>query len=81
MLEIKKEVKKVKIEDTVYDLRKPSLKEVREFRDNASKEDSDADVELIKMLSNCGIPKEVLDELDVDSIDAISSLVMPKKKK
>lgn len=64
-----------------YDLKKPKIGQVRMFEKAYSEGDSVAKTDaMLSFISACGLPAEVIDELDVDGLNAVTEALMPKKK-
>jgi len=83
MAQFKIENKKLSIEifGVVYQVRKPNYKELREMQESlntlSDKERTDA---MVSQLVSCGIPSEIIDQLDPDSLVELISIVNGTKK-
>lgn len=74
--------KKVKIDGSVYTVRKPSIKEARDIAIRVTDNPNDmgnVDV-MIDVLAHLGIPKDLVEKLDMEQASSLLNLVMPKKK-
>ena len=67
---------KVRLGDEAWELRRPSVRELKEFA-AAKGEDLDKTIDL---LAKCGLPCEVTETLDVESLQAVVDTLTPKKK-
>lgn len=81
VLEIKRQVKNVSIDGEVYELRKPTVMQVREFRLNSAKDNDDGEILTLDLLEACGIRRDVLETLDLEVITLLMEQILPKKKK
>jgi hypothetical protein len=85
-MEVKEFVKKVigvKIDGTLYECHLPSVKDVKEFskKVKALEDPNDSDLPLIELLVKLGLPKEKLEEMDIETLEELSELFVSKKKK
>lgn len=74
-------VVKVKIDDVVYDVKKPNNREIDEFasfQDDLG--DSNALKSVIDLLDKLGLPKDVSWELMPEHLNKIAEALMPQKK-
>lgn len=76
MLELKPRVIGVKLGETVYQVRVPNAREIKEMQ---AVKDQDIDVS-IDLLDKLGLPKAVAWELDVESLQLVFEALIPAKK-
>lgn len=77
MLEIKRKVYKVSIDEKIYDLREPSIMELQALS-KAREEESIKEV--INLIDSLGIPSDVVNTLSLEAVESILNLIIPKKK-
>lgn len=78
MKEFKKKILEVKIFGEVHELRFPSVKTAIEFEKQFKDESINA---VLNLLENCGLPKNVSEELDLEQLrELVDTLVAVKKK-
>lgn len=83
MSQYKIENKKLSIEifGVVYEVRKPNYKELREMQEKLSSlTDKERTDSMVNQLTSCGIPLEIIDQLDPDSLVELISIVNGTKK-
>lgn len=67
----------------VFNLRKPTFKEAREYREELTKlgSESDATVVIESFLEKMGLPKEKFQDLEFDHVNEIMEFLLISKKK
>jgi len=83
MANFKIENKKLKVEifDVVHEVRKPNYKELREMQERIQGlSDKERTAYMVSQIVACGIPEDVIDQLDSDSLIDLISIVNGTKK-
>lgn len=72
---------KIKIGEQSYDVKKPNNRQLKEFQKSFKEKSDDEALDLlIKMLATLGLPEEISWELDPESLQLITTELLPKKK-
>jgi hypothetical protein len=80
-LDFKKTVYQIKYEGQQYELRCPSVYELREFlKLSDGKNDSEKFDETIALLERLGLPKSVSNQLELGQVEMLMELFNSKKK-
>jgi len=74
---------KAEIYGTEYSIRKPTYKEVEEYRGELMKENENSNAAEImsNFLDKMGLPKQVFSQLEIAHVSEIMDVVMDAKKK
>lgn len=78
-LSSKRKTKEIKIDGEPVSILVPSAKELHEFEQSTRGKD-DFFVQTIEFLSNLGVDKNILENLDIETLEAFITFVAPKKK-
>lgn len=78
VIELKRKVFQFKLDSETYEVRCPSVEQIKKFSDIEEKDSFDA---LVNLLDELGMPKNVLLDLDFDIVEQIADVIIPKKKK
>ena len=76
MIELQIKKIKIKMGAEEWDLRHPSVRELKEY----AKDDSDELDKTIMLLDKCGLPSIVAESLDVESLQTVLGAITPAKK-
>jgi hypothetical protein len=76
MIELSVKKVTIRFEGAEYQMRHPSVKELREYQ----KQQGDDIDKTIVLLDKCGLPKAVSEQLDFSSLEKIFEELTPKKK-
>jgi len=78
VIELKRKVYQFKLDGNTYDVRCPSVEQIKQFSNIGEKDSFEA---LVDLLDQLGMPKSVLMDLDFDIVEQIADVIIPKKKK
>lgn len=82
MLNFQKTEVEADIYGTVYNLRRPTVKEAQDYANKAKKATDEEQVDfLIEMLSDCGLPNDVSQSMEPDHLVQLMNTLIPSKKK
>ena len=79
VLNLEDEIVKVKYQNVVYDVRVPSVTAMRDYEAKIDVEANDKIEELYDLLSEHGLPKEVLRKMNFNHLRKIQESFVPKK--
>jgi len=82
-LDLSPKTRGVKYKDQILKVRKLNIKEVKTIEKQliAAAKDSDKSLEIQeKMMVACGVPQEIIDEIDIDQFQDLGKFIMGAKK-
>ena len=79
MKEFKREPYRVKVDDTIYELKRPSVKSFKDFSDKAG-DQKDQLTPVVDFLSKLGLSKDVAWEMEPEWLNQILEDLTGKKK-
>jgi len=79
----KSPVLNIKCDGKIYEMRKPSMGQAIAFQEalGSDKKGSGALKAMLDLIDGLGLPKEVAENLDVDQMEALISVLVQGKKK
>ena len=80
MKEFKRELYRVKVDETIYELKKPSVKVFKEYSDKFAGDSEDKITPVVEFLSQLGLPKDIGWEMEPDWLFQMVDDLTGKKK-
>lgn len=80
MKEFKRVVYRLKLDDNIYELKKPSVKLFKEYSEKFSGDAEDKVTPVVEFLAKCGLPADVAWEMEPDWLFEIVEDITGKKK-
>jgi hypothetical protein len=77
-VQVQRKVYEFDLDGDTFQVRRPTVDELREFAE--PKDDKNADDALFSLLDKCGFPESKARSIDIDLVNQITDIVIPKKK-